>query len=112
MFAGCWLACGGAQCVFGGLGARPQWCVFHVLVLVVEWGVRLGCGWCSFEFAHPIFGHLVLLLKKFFFSFLLWWGGGPLSISLSIILNTNSIVDLCNFNVHCLMYVNFEFSCI
>ena len=85
VFAGRWLAWGGAWCVFGGPGDWPQWCVFRVLVLVVGWSVRLGCGWWSFEFAHSIFGHLVFTFKKFFFSLLLWGGGGPLLISLSIL---------------------------
>ena len=66
VFAGHWLSWGGVQCVFGGLGAWPQWCVFHVLVQAVGWGVQLGCGWCSFEFAHSIFGHLVFFKKIIF----------------------------------------------
>ena len=53
-----------------------------LLVLVVGWGVWLGCGWCSF--AHSIIDHLVFTFKNILFYFLLW-GGGPLSISLSIL---------------------------
>ena len=35
----------------------PRWCVFHVLVLAVVWGVWLEYGWCPCEFGRDLSVH-------------------------------------------------------
>ena len=86
MFAGRWLAWGGARCVIWGLGAWPWWCVFRVLVLVVGWGSGWDVDGVLLNLLTLLLVIWFLLLKKFFFSFLLWGGGAALSITLSILM--------------------------
>ena len=66
-----WSLAGLGRCTvcFWGAGCLASLVRVSCVGPVVGWGGRLGSGWCSFEFAHSIFGHLVFTFKKFLFDY-------------------------------------------